>query len=439
MLRDRDLVTIANALPFLEELDISYPNKFSSMELTDPTHVSSIEVTDTGIEALWSNLKNLLKLDISGNHFVTDKSIVALSSNCLKLKEVNVIDCSCITEMGIHFMLQNSPDISVMSICGIRVPLVSSLGGEPLKFGRALCSLDFCVSSFPDEYLYVIAKAGLPLKRFTLSCCLDFTACGVASVLFAYQSLEYLALVDVRFLTDQLMTEWSQYLGNLAAIKLNLCSLLTSLTVFTLIKNCPLLQDIDMEATNVGRDVCLNEFVKNPQVKSLNLARNLYMSDERLMQIASTTPNLEFLDVCASPGITGRSIAEISESCLNIKHLRINDCVRIKELGSNIRLHKLEVLDATRSRLGDEGLVNIGKTCLGLLKLQLEGSERVGTKGVEVVVENCTRLRELNLKHCHNVTPLTCNWMVFNRPSLKKIIPPSFQVTTESQRRFLNS
>jgi len=50
-------------------------------------------------------------------------------------------------------------------------------------------------------------------------------------------------------------------------------------------------------------------------------------------------------------------------------------------------------------------------------------------KGVKHVVNNCTQLREINLRGCDKV-PMNANTvalMVFSRPSLRKItVPPSF-------------
>lgn len=441
ILRDSDLLVIGNSLPGLEELDISYPTNNYDPDFGRYTDIlpPSCEgnVTDSGIEALWSNLRNLRKLAISGNEFVTDRSLVALSLNCLFLREIQVFECSLITHKGVQFMLRNSPALSVLQLSEIYIPPASSLCVDSLLLGRALSTLDFYASTIPDDYLCAIAKARIPLKRFTLSDCSRFTFSGISSLLCTYQSLEYLSLINVRFLTDRLMSDLSQYLHSLAAIKLHLCYQLTSSTFFTLAKSCPSLHDIEMGTTSIGQGDCLMEIVNNPEIKSLILERNSYLSDECLKKIASISPNLELLDVCSCPGISGGGIAEILKSCVKIKHLRINECRGIKDLGTGVGLNKLEILDAARSGLNDAGLLTIGKRCFGLLKLDLADCEAVATRGVEEVVRNCERLREINLDRCCNVNALMSDWMVFARPSLKKIVPPIYDVTTENQRKLL--
>lgn len=136
LLSDNDLLAIATILPFLEELDISYPNNNNF----DSNHqVGEFTVTDTGIEALWSALRNLQVLNISGNHFITDRSIVGLSLNCLLLREIGILDCSFITHSGFHFMLCNCRDLNVISVNGVQIP-------TPVRsctYGRALSALNF--------------------------------------------------------------------------------------------------------------------------------------------------------------------------------------------------------------------------------------------------------------------------------------------------------
>ncbi|KAH7861990.1 hypothetical protein Vadar_033461 [Vaccinium darrowii] len=68
-LRDSDLVVIADSMPSLEDLDISFPvNDFgaSAGNETLALHSSEKDVTDLGIEVLSSKLKGLRMIDLSG-------------------------------------------------------------------------------------------------------------------------------------------------------------------------------------------------------------------------------------------------------------------------------------------------------------------------------------------------------------------------------------
>ncbi|XP_059640755.1 F-box/LRR-repeat protein 4 [Cornus florida] len=438
LLRDVELRVIAYSLPCLEELDISYPvNDFDfNLELR-PHDPSEIHVTDSGFEVLSRKLSNLRKINISGNYFITNRSLVALSSSCVLLREIKALDCSFITQDGIHFVMSHSPDLSSISVSGIWSRLRSPSFEDSLSYPTALGTLHLYGVFLSDKFLYSLAKACIPLKSFGLFDCLNFSLCGISLLLHTYHSLDYLALSEVDFLTDQAISDLSQYLQKLITIKLNGCTKLTSSTFFTLAKNCTLLTDIEMERTNLRKEDCSMDFVKNPRIKSLSFAGSTHLNDECLKRIASACPGLELLDLSSCLGIAEGGLAEILKSCCEIRHLRIDDCGGIKNIGTGSELPKLEVLRAARSGINSEGLAMIGKRCCGLLNLDLEGCLGVTTERVKEVIRNCTRLREINLKHCQNVNVISVDWMVFSRPSLRKIIPPPRSFCTEKQKKLL--
>lgn len=434
---DSDLMAVVDSLPLLEEIDISYPiNDLDSFSEFCALTTSEFAVTDCGIEVLSSKLKNLRKANISGNHFLTDKSVLALSTNCLRLREVVILDCSFITLNGLCFILSNSPQLSVISMDGIESPCGPSIFIDAILV-RALSTLDFQYSDISDEFLSTIAKACIPLKSISVFRCTGYTMDGIWFLLNTYQSLEFLDLTGNLFLNDQSIIDLSQYLQALVAIKLNSCPKLSESTLYTLAKNCPYLEDIGMRKTNLTKEGSLLELVKNPNIKSLDLAWNSHLSDECLRTIALVCPNLELLDVRSCIGITDGGIAEILRSCREIRHLYMNDCGRVMNMGLSPELPKLEVLLVARSGLNDEGLLTVGKSCSGLVKLNLEACVGVTTAGVKTIVNHCKRLKEINLKGCRKVSVSITNWMVFTRPSLKKIIMPCYDATTENQRKLL--
>ncbi|KAG5545172.1 hypothetical protein RHGRI_017600 [Rhododendron griersonianum] len=405
-LRDHDLDVIADSMPCLEVLDISYPQ-------------DEVNVTDRGIEVVSMKLKVLRKICISGNKSLTDKSLLALSTNCVYLTNICVIYCPLVTPYGIEFVLRNNVHI-----------------------------FDSVV---PDEFLHLLPKkTGIPLKGFILaqrfqpkSSC--FTFSGISSLLNKYRSLKWLHLVGIDFLTDEKMSGLSKCLSALVRIRLNCCDKLTESTFFELAKNCPLLKDISMEKTNLGGgggggggggDKATN-IVSNPRIKFLNFGDNPNLSDECLAKLASTCPTLEVLDVSSCKGITEKGIADSLKSNSKIRKLLINECGGIMNIGNGFELPELEVLEATRSGINDDGLVVIGNRCDKLFKLNLNGCLGVTTVGLKELLRNCKRLRNLNLTGCLNMSLDMIDWMVFLRPSLRIIILSHSSLPSESQRELL--
>ncbi|KAH7860192.1 hypothetical protein Vadar_010427 [Vaccinium darrowii] len=434
-LRDIELVVIADSMPCLEELDISYPvNDFGSdhdeLEGRSPGEVG---VTDSGIEVLSSKLRCLRKINLTGNEFLTDKSLIALSTNCVYLTEMVVLNCS-VTEYGIEFVMSNSTKLSVLSVDEIDFDLLDDCS---IRCARNISSLAIYNSKVPDEYLNLLVKADIPLKSFTLSYCMcsQFIFSGISSLLDKYRSLESLDLDGINLLTDENMSSLSQCLSALVTISLDCCDNLTESTFFKLAKECPLLEDISMGGTNLGRggDTAI-DVVKNPRIKSLNLENNSNLSDECLAKLALVCPNLEALVVTSCKGITEKGIADFLKSSSNVRKLRIDECGGIKNIGSGFELLKLDFIGATRSGINDDGLVVIGNRCRGLLNLNLDGCFGVTIVGLKEILKNCERLRKINLTGCLNVSKEVVDWMVFTRPSLREIILSHSSLPSESQR-----
>ncbi|KAF7112288.1 hypothetical protein RHSIM_RhsimUnG0244000 [Rhododendron simsii] len=361
-LRDHDLDVIADSMPCLEDLDISYP-------------LDEGNVTDRGIEVVSCKLKGLRRIDISGNEKLTDKSLLALSTNCVYFTDL-VVSCSLVTSHGIEFVLRNSTNLSYLSVSKIDFGRLR-LDDYSIRCARNLSDLAINYSVVPDEYLRLLAKmTGIPLKGFALSQPMSpcFTFSGISSLLNKYRSLEWLSLDGIDFLTDEKMSDLSQYLSALVTRSLNRCGNLTELTFFKLAKNCPLLEDISMEETNLGvGGNSATDIVKNPRIESLNLENNPNLSDECLAKLASVCPSLEVFDLSSCKAITEKGIADFLKSGSKVRKLWINECEGIMNIGHGFELPELEVLGAARSGINDDGLVVIGNRCGKLLKLNLGG------------------------------------------------------------------
>ncbi|KAJ8755386.1 hypothetical protein K2173_019184 [Erythroxylum novogranatense] len=424
-LRDSDLSEIGSLFPMLEELDIGFPMYNSRF---NPTGSLSFErfagvVTDEGMLDLSSKIKKLRKIDVSGNHFITDRSLLALSLNCGLLSEVVIRDCDFISQNGIGMAMRSISGLSSISLDGIGIPSIDSCFEASFAYAKCLSELDLSNSIISDELLGLVAESCLPLNKLTISHCYDFSFAGVSCLLHKYQSLGYLDLEGANFLTDESIVELSNYLCNLSFINLSLCSRLTSSTFFTLMENCHSLEDLRLERTNLGVEHIV-KYSTNRRVKSLSLTGNNNLSDECIKDIALSCPGLEVLKISYCPSITEEGIKEVIRNCREIIHLEMNRCIGIKNTDLNFELPKLEILQAQGTGMDDEALAAISKKCPGLLQLDLEGCLNVTTKGVTQLVQNCRRLREISLKWCDNVKVDIIYFLVSSRLSLRKIIPP---------------
>ncbi|KAL3736872.1 hypothetical protein ACJRO7_025756 [Eucalyptus globulus] len=431
LLQDNDLVSIAGFFPLLEELDISYPELRSYPELSD-----SAGVTDRGVSALSQRLRRLSRIDVSGNQFVSDQSLVALSVNCPSLREIGFRDCSFITQSGIASLIKNRPDLVSMSVnvIGLYAELVDSLG-----YARGLSSLDFSRSFVSDGLLMSVAEANIPLKSLVLSHASGFTFNGISEIVLKHGGIEVLDFEGVTFLTDHFMAAICEFLRGLTSVNLSFCSKLTNATLHSLVRWCPLLKEIKMEKTKLKKDNAYEAIIAaNSRVRSLNISRNVKLTDECLKKIARVCPRLQYLNVGYCAEITGAGIMGVLKSCPEIKHLEINHCRNMANLSIDFELPRLEVLRAEGSGLNDQQLVAIGKRSCHLKRLDLPNCLNLSTKGVMEAVSHCKTLREINLKWCYNlnVDIKVLAWMVSTRRSLRRIVPPCGSIQSKSRRKF---
>ncbi|RHN69010.1 putative leucine-rich repeat domain, L domain-containing protein [Medicago truncatula] len=261
---------------------------------------------------------------------------------------------------------------------------------------KGLTCHDLSFSCISDFLLCSLALEALPLRELILQDCFNYTYHGISYLLSKCRFLQLLDLQDAKFLNDQRINELSVYLADLVSINVSGCYQLTYSSFFALLRNFHLLAEIRMESTNIGNgskpSVDLDSVVYH-QVKSLHLAKNL-----------------------------------LFKRCLNIKHLNFAFCSWANLFSINHEASKLEVLNLSHSRIDNRALYAISKICPRLLQLDLEHCYYVTEKGVRQVVENCIHLREINLRSCRKVSTNVVSWMIFSRPSLKKVAaPPHFR------------
>ncbi|XP_042510379.1 SCF E3 ubiquitin ligase complex F-box protein pof2-like [Macadamia integrifolia] len=448
-LQDSDLVAIADSFPSLEELDISNPEQdfgsFSELDYADDYAVSGSfpgSISDSGIANLSSKLQRLCRINVSGNHFISDRSLFSLSSNCAFLEEIMARDCSLISEIGIALAIHHNPQLISLSVNGSKISSAAATSSSSLTMessficARALGTLDFSLMIISDDLLNSIIQADLPLRRFGLSRCRGFTFAGISSLLCKYSSLNYLDIEGTAFLTDQSMSELSHHLHDVNIINLNSISNLTNSTFFLLVQTCPHLEEIRMENTSLGKEDGPSDLKKNSKLQTLKLSWNKCLTDETLKGISMVCPSVRSLDISHCWSTTGEGIGYIGMNCCEIKMLELSGCSSISNLGTSFGFSKLEVLHAAGSRFDDEGLRMMGHSSRWLLHLDLEGCLGVTAKGLKEVVTNCKGLKEVSLKKCCNVGSDVIAWMVFSRPSLRNLIPPCDIVSTEKQKDF---
>ncbi|CAL5210464.1 unnamed protein product [Lathyrus oleraceus] len=296
-------------------------------------------------------------------------------------------------DADIALALRHIPTLKSLFISGIHLKYesyVASLLVDSLVCLNGLISLKFQGSQLSDDFLHSIAREALPLKRFVVKYCTDYTYSGIYCLLSKCQTIQHLGLGHNNFLEDHHVAELSLLLPHLVSINLSQCSKLTESALYSLIRNCHSLEEITMKELDFRNLVSFKDFDVNPRLKlkSLCLAYSSFINEDNLILVASILPELQLLD--------------------------LSDCDGISE-----KVHQLELLDLSGTLVNDKTLYEISKSCPGLLQLLLRCCYYVTKKGVMCVVESCTQLKEIDLTNCSDVHADVVS-MVSSRPSLKQ-------------------
>jgi len=380
-LRHPNLAPIFNCFPFLQELDLSH----------------SLGLLDFKLKEVSLVLPKLRKINLSGNN-ISDQSLFYLCKNCEFLEEIEMMSVYHITVAGVASAIRERPGLRCLSFTISNSAVLAlerphSLFTASLFSLKGLTCLDLSFSCVEDKLLFSLAEECLPLRRLGFQCCFGYSYSGIYRLLSKCQSLQHLNLQKANFLYDQHFARLCLFLAELISINVSFCSNLTESTLFAFAKNCPLLTDINMEETSIGKMVAENlnssvDFVVSPQVKSLHLKGNAWLMDESIQIFATFFPNLELLDLSSCYCIFD-GVDEVLRRGCNIKHLSLASSFGAKLFEMNFVVPKLEVLNLSRSATDDEALYEISKSCCGLLQLDLENCYDVTDKGVRQVVEKC--------------------------------------------------
>ncbi|XP_058728774.1 F-box/LRR-repeat protein 3-like [Vicia villosa] len=425
------MLFIAECFPLLEELDFSKPKQFKF----DKTAFFPAE-------ALSLALPKLRKVNLSHNSSISNKLLFHLFKNCKLLQEVTVINCWRITLSDIAAGLHERPTLSSLSFIASYFDRLTTSFIDSLVSLKGLTSLDLFYSRISDELLSSIAMEGLPLARLGLRYCGGYSYTGIFSLLSKCSCIQHLNLQRTYFLNNQHVAELSLFLGDLISINFSHCNKLTESALFALVRNCPSLIEINMEGTSIGKESVRNsnssmDCIVNSQLKSLYLAHCEELRDETIIRFSSIFSNLQLLDLNSCQLISDEGIGQVFSRFCNIRHLNLANCSRVKLLvGMNFELPNLEVLNLSYTTVDDKTLYAITKGCRGLLQFDLENCGNITQKGVKDVLENCTQLREINLRRCYNVHGDVCS-MLLSSLSLRKIIaPPHFRFTRGTMKLF---
>jgi len=343
-------------------LFLSSPNSFS-LSPTVSCFLWMVSTSRLLPSRLFQRFTNLTSLDLTCYNGDLNELLSQVFCFPLKLTWLNLSSQSYIPAIGLQAF-------------SLKITTLTSL----------ICSN---IRSFNSKDLFLIAECFPLLEILDLS---DPLCCNDSSDSFVH-GVETLSLALFR----------------LRKINLSGQACLNNKSLFHLFKNCNLLEETIVSncdwriSIGIENSKFLKDIVVRPQLKSLDLGKNQWLRDKSIIMFASIFPNLQLLNLRYCYHISKVGICQVLKRCCQIRHLNIS-CSSVNLLEINFEVPKLEVLNLSHTDVNDETLYVTSKNCRGLLHLLLKNCYGVTNNGVRRVVENCTQLKEIDLRGCDKVS-----------------------------------
>lgn len=253
------------SLPLLTELEVSHADKYltgSGLGMKEP--------------------RALRYLDLSGCNLITDFGLESILNKCRKdLKSLKLRECMKLTDKVISKLSKLCPAISLLDIS-----LCNLVTGEGLA---SLASLDLNTLilqslNFPvfQPGILRISKQCRNLETIYFSCSLEVSPEDICHVLSSCSALKHLFMSYCR--SSEASSPW----------RLDL--------------NSPLLRSLGLRGCSGLDETSIQSFSnKHKQLEFLDISR-VNINDDQLIQIMSSNPGLEILNLSGCQSITDKSI-----------------------------------------------------------------------------------------------------------------------------------
>ncbi|XP_065897557.1 F-box/LRR-repeat protein 4-like [Dysidea avara] len=224
---------------------------------------------------------------------------------------------------------------------------------------------------------------------------------------------------------------------SLITLRLACCQYIGKLTLETIVKECPGLENLDLQSCSQLDSVDLMLIGKLSHLKRLNLYRmpfnekfldslgkgctqlehlnlgscTLQGNVGALNNLLSNLKNLVSLDLWRWKEVTNRTMKVLAENCPNLQELDIGWCPQLvgKGLHSSVDIFmkwpNLKKIFLTCGRaIDDDDVAAIGGFCPQLEQFDILGSNRVTANSIKIMLKCCPKLQLVDVSFCTHIT-----------------------------------
>lgn len=431
LLSDADIQTLAEHLPLLQGIDLSYCgrgltetaigelSRFAQLRILVLDSCSDV-ITDSALVRLQGLAAQLEVLSLSDLPLITDDGVLKAFTGCNRLGTLCLSGSVQVSSRAIVRLLVQNGYLTTLSIA--RLPLTDRC---LVNFADALASAGATLHHLDMSFSADITDSGLlgflspsaatttsssaaslavaKLKTMNLQSCQRLSWRSIARVVHCCWQLERLDIDDVYLVRDNSFVfdnkvdgraqTQEEMMRQLRHISVATCHDVTDVCLKALSAHCRQLQSLCLRDTGKFSDVGLT-YLCDPQLcpysdrplaatlTDLNLAYAGRFSPSGLVRLLEQTPKLSRLDVSGLATIVDdRLIGHLVHVCPGVQSLGLAQCLQLTDLA----------------------LCHLAEH-LWIEELNLEGCHHISDNGIEVIAEACSGLRQLNVKKARMIT-----------------------------------
>jgi F-box/leucine-rich repeat protein 2/20 len=402
---------IAKAILFSQVENLSLPEHINSDYLTIATfELSRVKLQMKRVKTLTFRFRE--------GHFMknkNDSSLVRIAENCSQLEQLDISQCTLLTDAGLERITKGCPMLKSLNISkciqitetGLkssiaRLPLLTSL-----KLGYKGDGSFECSTSVTDSVIRIIAQNLPMLKELYISESHKITDSSMVSIAEGCSQLEVLDISFCEQITDVGLKSIAGGCAMLKSLNADSCN---NSGLINNISRLSLLQSLNLSRSG-ATDAVVEIIVQNLLLLTdLNISLCDNVTESSLASIAGSIVGLQLkVLICGGShknDITDTGLISIAKTCSQLEVLDINYCQLITDISLESIAEgcpMLKSLSMEGAPITDAGVKSIAEGCPMLNTLEIGDCRYTGDSGLESI-SKLTYLRRLNLEGCNDIS-----------------------------------
>ena len=361
----------------------------------------------------------LLSLNFVGCTRVTDTDIEHVVIQCRNLKEINLSGCTLITDVGVAALLHGCVHLSVVLVVGCKQLTNAAITLRRRHLGLRAIFLCDCKLITTVKWLATYCPN---LQSLHLTNCFRVTSVAVESVAQNCPALEEIVLANCGNVTSKAIRALSLGCQRISVLNLSMCVLVNNGAVLTLTQ-LTLLEELDLSYLSITDAPVIAVFQACPGLRLVDISSCFHLSNASVLSLSKNCPGLQTIQMGGNNNFTNEVVDALTIGCPALNWMDMSCCTSLTGAWEKLP-SKLKYLNMNQCGFITDAIVEeLLRCCSNLTSICLAGSEfkpsRLTDKGIQELAESCGgKLKYVDLTECQLLTDAALVSLMANCPNL---------------------